>query len=111
MKAVYYQKGDALDYVNKTDKKIENGDVVIIGERIGVAGADIIPGETGALHVTGVYSLNKANAEEMTAGAEVFYTETGMALTVTEDETGCKAGYVVQDSPASSKEVYVKINA
>lgn len=111
MKAVYYQKGDALDYVNKTGKKIVHGDVVIMGERIGVAGTDILPGETGALHMTGVYSFNKANAEEMTAGAEVFCTETGISLTEAEEGTGVKAGYIVQDSPADSTEVYVKINA
>lgn len=111
MKAVYYQKGDALDYVNKTDKKIGHGDVVVMGERIGVAGTDILPGETGALHVAGVYSFNKADAEEMTAGAEVFYTENGISLTAAEAGTGGRAGYVVQDSPADSTKVYVKINA
>ncbi len=111
MKAVYHQKGDALDYVNKTDKKIGHGDVVVMGERIGVAGVDILPGEGGVLHVTGVYSFNKVNAEEMTAGKEVFYTGSGVSLTAAEEGTNCKAGYVVQDSSANSTEVYVKINA
>lgn len=111
MKAVYHQKGDTIDYMNKTDKKIEYGDVVVMGERIGVAGADIFPGEGGALHVIGVYSFDKVNAEEMEAGKEVFYTENGVSLTATEEGINCKAGYVVQDSPANSTEVYVKINA
>ena len=111
MKAVYHQKGDALDYMNKTDEKIEHGDVVVMGERIGVAGADILPGEVGALHVAGVYSFNKANTEEITVGTEVFYTENGISSSTLEGETGCKAGYAAQDSPTGSAEVNVKINA
>ncbi len=111
MKAVYYQKGDALDYMNKTDKKIEHGDAVILGERIGVAGTDILQGKVGTLHMAGVYSFNKANTEEIMAGTEVFYTENGIYSSVPEGETSCKAGYVVFDSPESSTEVYVKINA
>lgn len=111
MKATYYQNGEALDYVNKTERKIEHGEVVIMGSRIGIAGNDIIPGEKGALHVCGVYLFKKESAEEIVAGAEVFYTENGISSTVSESAEACKAGYVTEDSPANSTEVYVKINA
>ena len=44
MKAKYWHRGEALDYVNATENKIEAGDVLTMGSRIGVAGTDIEPG-------------------------------------------------------------------
>ena len=43
MKATYYQRGETLDYT--ATKKLEAGDVVSLGSRIGVAAANI--GEIG----------------------------------------------------------------
>lgn len=107
MKASYWQRGESLDYVNKTDNKIENGEVVILGNRIGVSGDDISPGESGTMHVTGVFAFEKADKEEMTLGTEVYFSDAG--ITATAGNT--KVGYVAADSPAESSKVYVKINA
>ena len=41
MKASYWQRGEALDYVNAAETKIEAGTVLTIGKRIGIAGTDI----------------------------------------------------------------------
>lgn len=43
MKASYWQRGEALDYVNASETKIEAGTVLTIGKRIGIAGTDINP--------------------------------------------------------------------
>ena len=53
-KAAYWQRGETLDYKNQTDTRIDANTIIPIGERIGVAGTDILPGELGSLHVTGV---------------------------------------------------------
>ena len=37
MKGTYWQKGEALDYLNNTDALIEYGDVITMGKRIGIA--------------------------------------------------------------------------
>lgn len=58
MNARYWQKGETLDYT-ATEKAVTNGQVVSLGGRIGVAGNDIAKGETGALHVTGVFIMER----------------------------------------------------
>ena len=106
MKAKYWQKGESLDYVNKTEKKIEHGDVILLGNRVGIAGDDILPGGTGAVHVTGVFEFVKSGAEEITVGTEVYYAESGVSLV-----GEVKVGYAVADSSADNAKVFVKINA
>lgn len=58
MKATYWQRGENLDYT--PEKAVENGEVVSLGTRIGVAGGDIKAGELGHLHVVGVFEMPKA---------------------------------------------------
>ena len=59
MKAKYRHKGESIDYKNRTETKIEAGDVLTMRGRIGVAGTDIAPGELGSVHVSGVYEFTK----------------------------------------------------
>ena len=61
MKAIYWQKGEALDYTPAED--VKNGAVVVLGSRIGIAAGDIPAGGTGTVHVEGVYKLTKAKEE------------------------------------------------
>lgn len=55
MKATYYQRGETLDYF--PTENVENGAVVSLGTRIGVAAAPISAGEQGAVHVVGVFAM------------------------------------------------------
>ena len=71
MKATYYQRGETLDYF--PTENVENGAVVSLGTRIGVAAAPISAGEQGAVHVVGVFAMAKANTEEIKQGAAVYY--------------------------------------
>lgn len=115
MKGTYWQKGEALDYVNGTEEKIEHGDVVKLGKRIGVAGDNILPGATGVVHVTGVFGFKRADAEDIAMGQEVYLTDAGITVqaeTEAEDKSktaNIKAGYVA--APSKGDTVYVKINA
>ena len=70
MTAKYWQKGEVLDY--KASAAVKNGEVVSLGTRIGVAGEDIAAGETGHLHVVGVFEMEK-DTGAMTMGAAVYY--------------------------------------
>ena len=47
MNARYWQRGETLDYT--AEEAVVNGQVVSLGNRIGVAGNDIAKGATGAL--------------------------------------------------------------
>ena len=54
-KAAFWQRGEALDYTNTGTKTIEANTIISFGGHIGIAGTDILPGEVGSLHVTGVF--------------------------------------------------------
>ena len=72
-KASYWQRGETLDYVNAGENVIEANTILVLGSRIGVAGTDILPGEKGTIHVTGVYEVPK-DGSEISGGARVYYS-------------------------------------
>lgn len=80
MNARYWQKGETLDYT-ATKEAVTNGQVVSLGGRIGVAGNDIAKGETGALHVTGVFIMEKAASVTVTMGAALYFDESEEKIT------------------------------
>lgn len=108
MKAAYMHKGESLDYKNTTKEKIAAGDVLVMGNRIGVAGTDIEQGELGSAHVSGVFELDKADTAEIAIGTVVYLAENGITAT---EENNTPAGYAAAESPAGSGKVWVKINA
>ena len=50
-KAEYWQRGETLDFVNSTGKVIEANTIIVLGQRMGVAGTEIPAGEKGTMHV------------------------------------------------------------
>lgn len=106
--ATYFQRGEALDYTNGTANKIAAGTVVVYGDRIGVAGCDIAAGETGSIHVEGVFEMPLSDAAGMTAGAAVYWDGTGITATAS---TNTPAGYAAAAAAAGAATVLVKINA
>ena len=117
MKAIYYQRGETLDYI--PEAAMEAGAVVPLGTRIGIADAPTPAGELGHIHVTGVFILDKA-AEEIKMGAAVYYDSEADAITttasteVTEGEAkktvgNVPAGYAVAAAPAADATVLVKL--
>ena len=100
MKAIYYQRGETLDYI--PEAAMEAGAVVPLGTRIGI-----------------VFILDKA-AEEIKMGAAVYYDSEADAITttasteVTEGEAkktvgNVPAGYAVADAAAADATVLVKL--
>ena len=122
-RATYWQRGETIDYINKTDETIEAGSVVSFGKRIGIAGTDIAPGETGSLHVEGVFEVPKEEGA-IEAGDDVYLDTAAMlfkmmAIATTSvnapynatNHAGTRAGYAIQDADADAETVFVKINA
>lgn len=72
MSTNYIQKGDVLNYT--ADKNVLSGELVIIGSIAGVAKTDIALGSTGAVHITGIYSLPKGN-EGIPQGSKVYWNK------------------------------------
>jgi Uncharacterized conserved protein len=129
-KASYWQRGETIDYVNSGTNTIEANTIIVLGSRIGIAGTDILPGEKGTLHVTGVFEMPKGSGE-IAAGADVYYSEDDGQITTSAEssvkavsETGdessktdtstnsnTKAGFAVEDAGNDDSFVFVKINA
>ena len=106
MNARYWQRGETLDYT--AEDAVANGQVVSLGNRIGVAGNDIAEGATGALHVTGVYIMDKKASEKITMGAALYFDEREEKIT-TVAAGNVPAGYAAADAEASDATVLVNI--
>lgn len=109
MKAMYLQRGETLDYKNTTDATIPAGSVVAIKTHIGVAGTDILPGATGSLHVSGVFTMAKADGKEVVMG-DALYMDTESDNLTTEAEGNVPAGYAAADAASTDPTVQVNIS-
>ena len=78
MSAKYWQRGETIDYTPTDD--LANGDVVDLATRIGVAGNDIPAGETGAVHVVGVFEIPKATGA-VTVGQALYWDKAAENIT------------------------------
>ena len=106
MKATYYQRGETLDHF--PTENVENGAVVVLGTRIGVAAAPILAGEQGAVHVVGVFAMTKADGEAIDQGTAVYYDSAADAITATTDGN-TPAGYAAASATATDATVLVKL--
>lgn len=105
-KAAYWQRGESLDYTNKTDTAIEANTVIALAERIGIAGTTINPGEKGDLHVSGVFEFKKTSANEIAMGTSVYFDGTGITEVKGENTP---AGFAADDAAAGATVILVKI--
>lgn len=108
-KAEYWQRGETLDFVNSTGKVIEANTIIVLGQRMGVAGTEIPAGEKGTVHVEGIYSFPKAKSTAITAGALVYWDKTNNCLTTT-STSSILAGYAAEAAGENDATVLVKIN-
>lgn len=83
--ATFVHDGDAIDYTPSS--AVAAGDVVVIGELIGVAKHPIAANTRGALAVVGVFDFPKAGSTVFAAGDKAFWDATG-GRAVTTDGNG-----------------------
>lgn len=105
-KAAYWQRGDAIDYTNATEQTIEANEIVVFGDRIGIAGTTIEPGATGSLYMAATWEIPKDNAA-IDAGATVYYKDG--AASATQASGAVTAGYAVEAAAADDTTVKVKL--
>lgn len=106
-KAAFWQRGEAIDYVNDTNEKIEANKVLVIGSLIGVAGTDIAPGETGAVHIEGVFEIPKSETAVLAIGDVVAFTADKIAKCAA---GGKPCGVAVAAATDADPTALVKIN-
>lgn len=104
----FVQPGHVLDYV--APGAITNGQVVVIGARIGVALTAIAAGATGPVQVAGVFNIAKLSTDAVTAGALLYWDNANSRLTTTVG-SNLLAGYAVAAAGAGVAVVGIKINA
>lgn len=104
----FIEDGHTIDYeVTETD--VKSGDIRMIEDVAAVAVTDGAVGETIAMHVTGVYWLNKG-AGAIKQGQKVYAAADGSGIVAT--ETGNKyVGCAWGAADAGAATVLVKINA
>lgn len=106
MKAKFIHDGLSID-ITAGENGIAAGDIVIIGDLIGVAKTDIAAGAVGAIATEGVYSVKKAASVTFTRGAKVYYNVEAGNATVT--ETDRLIGIATAAAAADDETVNVKI--
>lgn len=103
--AVYWQRGETLDYKNTTETMIPANTVVLLGKRMGVTGTDIPAGETGSIHMEGVFEIPKKSGVVLAAGDNVVFTDAdGIDKAATD-----VMGYAVEAVAAEAVTVKVKL--
>ena len=106
-KAIYWQRGESLDYVNTGVTVIEANSIIDLNKhRIAVAGTSINPNEKGSIHVTGVYKIPKTDSGEIQFGADVYFDGTGITATA---GSNTPAGYAAETSAAGASQILVKL--
>lgn len=80
MNARYVQRGESIDYIPSV--AVAAGDVVIIGNLVGIAKMDIPANTLGALAIIGVFDIAKA-AGEIAAGAALYWDAENKQATAT----------------------------
>lgn len=105
MKAKFLYDGNSIDYIPAAD--VAAGDVVVIGDIVGVAPFDIPAGALGAVALTGVWETVK-DAAAITMGAKVYWNATDGKATATAGSNKL-LGYAVAAAAADGETVQVRI--
>ena len=105
MIATYVQRGEAVDFIPSRD--VEAGEVLRFGDLLGIVKIPVKAGENGALHLNGIYDIDKGN-EAITAGRSVFWdAATSRAGTAAE---GAFLGIAAAHATAEARKVRVILN-
>lgn len=67
----YIAAGNTLDWTNGTTAEVSSGDLVVVGDVVGVASGDIAVGGEGVLFTSGVYELPK-DTTDISQGKTVY---------------------------------------
>jgi predicted RecA/RadA family phage recombinase len=107
--ATEYQKGEVLDITLTGDKAV--GDVIVLGDSmIGVTASAGLSGETIAVEVEKVWTINAKTADAISIGDFLYWDATNKELTTTATDN-TKAGVAVSAKGATvAGTVNIKIN-
>ena len=90
----YRSSGRSVDIVAPFD--VTSGTFLKIGSMCGFCGADASKGDKVALWVQGVFSVTKANSQQWTVGAAIYFDNDQKNFTTSNVSGGIKAGVAVE---------------
>ena len=103
--------GNTVRWTNGTSADVASGDVVVIGDRIGIAAGDIAADADGVLVVEGIFELPAAADETWDLGDQLYWDATAEELTETASGN-TPAGFAAEDKDVTTDTVAdCKINA
>lgn len=76
----YLKPGNIIDWTNGTGTAVVSGQVVVIGQILGVALVDIANGATGSVAIEGVFSVPKVSAAVIAAGESLTWDVSAAAF-------------------------------
>lgn len=104
--AKFIHNGAAIDYTPTAD--VTAGDVVVVGDVVGVAARDIPANSLGSISVEGVFEFSKASSLVVAAGDRVYYNAGSGNATKT--NTDKALGYAVAAAANGATAVAVMID-
>ena len=102
MKARYIQRGDSIDIIAVND--LNAGEIVHLGNLIGVTRLPIKAGMLGTLALSGVFDVVKPTGISFNQGSNVFWN--GQAA-----HSGFLLGIAIQNATAESDHVRILLNS
>ena len=108
MTTKYVMSGDVIDY--PAGSAVSSGQILLIGNRIGVALTAIAAGAVGAVRVQGVFTVAKLSTDVVAQG-DLLYWDAGNTRLTTTASTHKLAGYAFKAAGSGVTTVEVNINA
>lgn len=100
MASNYVQCGDVINWTNG-GSAVSSGDVVVIGQILGVALVDIANGATGAVAIEGVYTVPKVSGAVIAQGESLSWDVSAVGF---DDNAASPATGDVTGAPAVAAE-------
>lgn len=104
----HFPENQLINWTNGTGSAVSSGDPVQVGDRWGIAQADIADGATGILHTRGRFKFTKLSGTAMAQGAFLWWDATNSRVTTT-DQDGPPIGYVAVAAASADTSVEVNI--
>jgi len=105
-----YYDGGVLTTTATSD--LEVGQVVKLGDRIGVSQMTVVTGELVTIDTEGVYGIAGEATDDFTLGATVYWDDANKVVTLTDNSgANIEAGFVWEPRGAVAGDVLIKINA
>ena len=107
-KASYRNAGEVIEYTNSGASTIEHGEIVAIGSiGVGVVAAPIKAGETGRVHVVGIWEFPKTTSLSISYGDALYFSTSTNKVTKTNTDVPC--GFAIAAAASDAETVMVRL--